>query len=147
MGWSSIKNSVKKAAKDTAGGIDKVGKEYNRYSGSKFGAYVTPWASFYTEDGWDALRKNWGGYVQTGASAYNPAAGAVVGAGLTAYDAATVNTPSGVSAFTTPGPAPEVPATPSEASGGVSPFVLIGGALGGLAVLGILFFLIKKGSK
>lgn len=99
---SQVSNTVTKAAEQT-------GREYDRYSSSTVGAYLTPYASLYTDGGRDALRKSYGGWASAGASAYNPALGAAVNAGLGVYDAQNQSSSSG-SVFSPVSTAPALPA-------------------------------------
>lgn len=152
---SAFSTVTDKSTYDTAG--EKVGGavrtgwrsaygEYDRYTSSKTGAYLTPYLTMYDSDGRAALRDAYGGYAAAGASVYNPAAGAVVGAGLAAYDAHNAPGASvggGGTAFAPPGDAPVAMETPSD---GV-PLWLI--AVGAIAAVGAVFVVVAivKGRK
>lgn len=132
---SSLKKAVKKAGKQIGSGATKVYKEYDRYTSSKWGAYLTPYLSMYDSDGRAALRGAYGNYAAAGASAYNPAAGQVVASGLAAYDAHNAPDPkdSPGGAYT-PMEKPEAPEAEASA-GGVPKWLLIGGGVVALLVV------------
>lgn len=147
MGFgSSLKKAAKKVGKQIKSGASKTYKEYDRYTSSKFGAYFTPYLSMYDSDGRDALSKAWGGWATAGASAVNPAAGAVVGTAVTAYNNRNVSDQRASPAFGPSAPPPSVPETPAQV-GGVS-WWMVGGAVGVVVVAVVLAVALKKrGSK
>ena len=123
---SQVSNTVTKAAEQT-------GKEWDRYSSSTLGAYLTPYASIYDSDGRDALRKAYGGWASTAASAYNPALGAAVNAGLGVYDAQNQSSSSG-SVFSPVSTAPQLPVTAEQKKKNLALYIALGV---GLVVVGI----------
>lgn len=108
----AFKKAVSQVSNVVTTAAEQTGKEFDRYSSSTLGAYLTPYASLYDSDGRDALRKAYGGWAAAGASAYNPALGAAVNAGLGVYDAQNQSSPSG-SVFS---PVNTAPLLPGEAT-------------------------------
>lgn len=145
-------SSIKKAAKSAGGAFKKAGKqvgsaaektykEYDRYTSSDLGAYLTPYLSMYDSDGRQALRGAYGNYLSTGASAVNPAAGAAVGAGVAAFDAHNAPKPSGqaqVPAFTPP-------ATQAVAQDdGKRAWMIAGGVVGAVLFVAVVVVVLRK---
>lgn len=140
-----VEPAFKQAGKDIGTGATKFYKEYDRYTSSDWGAYLTPYLSMYDSDGRDALVSAYGGYATVGASAYNPAAGAVVGTAVNAYNAQNAPTSrptAGGAAFAPTEQPAATPQTPADA-GGV-PWWLIGGALGAVALTIAVVLIVKK---
>lgn len=146
MGFGKkLKKAAKKVGKQVKSGASKTYDEYDRYTSSKFGAYATPYLSMYDSDGRDALSKSWGGWATAGASAVNPAAGAVVGNAVAAYDSRNVSEQGGNGGVFAPAapPAP-VAATPAQAEGGL-PWWMIAAAAGAVVVGAGLVLVLRKG--
>ena len=143
MGWGSIKRSVRKAGRQIESGARKTYHEYDRYTSSKTGAYLTPWLSYYDSDGRRALREAYGNYAVAGAGTVNPAAGAVAGAALNTYDAYQNRNAGG--AFTPAAAPAPVAETPAEARG--FPWEIVGGAVAAIAVAGVVVLVVRKGAR
>ena len=139
----AFKKAVSQVSRTVTKAAEQTGKEWDRYSSSTLGAYLTPYASIYDSDGRDALRKAYGGWASTAASAYNPALGAAVNAGLGVYDAQNQSSSSG-SVFSPVSTAPVLPAeAAAQKKNNAILLILIGVAVVAVGV-GAVVYLRKK---